>query len=157
MPAIEPLCEEETAVLERVPFCVFFLVAGADGKVDQQELEQFANGLLELSTSPALGGPEAPACLLVGNSSRYFEALQAEVKAFVASGGRAAALGRIEQGMKILDARLSAAMALGYKRGLYRLGEVIAEASGGVLGVGRVSRAEKEALVALGAVLDLPG
>jgi len=154
MAAVAPFSDEETAVLERVPFCVFFLVAGADGKVDQQELESFSNGLLEIATSAEIGGPDGAVGQILTRASRYFEALQVEVKAVVTSGGSRAALGRIEQGAAIVDARLPTADAVVFKRVVFQLGQMIAEASGGLLGVGKVSKAEKEALASLGGVLE---
>ena len=155
MPAIPPFDEQETAIIERVPFCVFFLVAGADGKVDQREFEGFVNGLLDVGTRDDLGGPDAPASQLLANSSRYFSALQDDVKESISKGGKPAALRRIQQGSALLDGRLPAQEAAAYKRAMFNLGQMVAEASGGILGMGAVSRSEREALVALGGVLGV--
>ncbi len=155
MAAIAPFDEEETGIIERVPFCVFFLVAGADGKVDDKEFEGFVNGLLEVGTDEALGGPESTGTLILGNASRYFSALHEEVKAFVAQGGKPAALRRIQHGAALLDGKLDRAQAAACKQAMFTLGQLVAEASGGILGMGAVSRAEREALVALGGVLGI--
>ena len=153
MPAIAPFDEQETGIIERVPFCVFFLVAGADGKVDQREFEGFVNGLLDVGTRDDLGGPEAPTSQLLANSSRYFSVLHDDVKAFVAQGGKPAALRRIQQGCALLDGKLGSTETSAFKRAMFNLGQMVAEASGGILGMGAVSRSEREALVALGGVL----
>jgi len=157
MPAIAPFDEQETGIIERVPFCVFFLVAGADGKVDDKEFEGFVNGLLDVGTSDDLGGPEAPSSQLLANSSRYFQALHADVKAFISQGGKAAALRRIQQGAALVDGKLGREEATAFKRAMFNLGQMVAEASGGILGMGAVSRSEKDALISLGGVLGIAG
>ena len=156
MAAVAPFDEQETATLNRLPFFAFFLVAGADGKVDEKEFESFVNGLVDASAADGCVIEEgSPVCRLLANSSRYFESLHPEAKAVIAQGGSEEALDRIGEGAALVDAKLDAKAATAYKECLFRLGRAVAESSGGVLGVGSISKVERNALVSLGGVLGV--
>jgi hypothetical protein len=57
----------------------------------------------------------------------------------------------------LIDAKLDASQAIRFKRAVSELGVGIAEASGGLLGMGSISKVEREALDRLATVLGPPG
>ena len=154
MAEVAPYNADETRRLERFPFYVFFLVAGADGVIDEKEFERFVHGLIDYSSE--LGGDDVGAdVMLIANSDRYFDTLHPEVKRIISEGGTAAALTGIQDGVALLNARLDAATAASFKQRMMTLAHSVAAASGGFLGVGSVSKVEKDALVQLSAILGV--
>ena len=156
MPAVAPFSDEETSAIERLPFLVFFLVAGSDGKVDDQEFNAFVNDLMDVATGEGEGHEDASVVhRLLANSSRYFESLHPQTKREVIEGGLDFILQTLEEGAALLDGTLDIHSAKAYKTALCHLGRAVAEASGGLLGIGNVSKDEKEALIKLSALLGV--
>lgn len=145
MAEIAPFDADETRRLECLPFHVFFLVAGADGVIDDKEFERFVGRLIDLAAESGMeeAGVETH---LLANSGRYFDSLHPLVKRMVAEGGADVALGAIAAGVALTNAKLDAADAEAFKRHLLELGESVAAASGGVMGVASISRSERAAL-----------
>jgi len=145
VPEVAPFNADETRRLERFPFYVFFLVAGADGVVDGKEFEGFVHRLIDFGSEAGMEG-SGPDAELLANSGRYFESLHAEVKKAVKDGGEDAVFAGLTDGIALLDARLDVSAAQAFKKRMLHLGETVAEASGGFMGVGSVSRFERAAL-----------
>ncbi len=156
MAEVAPYNADETRCLERLPFYVFFLVAGADGVIDEREFERFVKGLIDAGgdAGHAESGVDAE---VLANSGRYFDSLHPEVKRAVADDGAEAALRGISAAVSLLDAKLDVAQAQSFKRRMLELGESVAAASGGILGIGSVSKVEKVALGQLAAALGSIG
>lgn len=156
MAEVAPYNADETRRLERFPFYVFFLVAGADGNVDEKEFERFVHRLIDFASK--LGGENVgPGIELLANSERYFDSLHPEVKRMVTEGGPGVAITGITDAVALLDSRLDADRALAFKKRMLTLGQEVAEASGGFLGVGSVSKTEQVALKHLAKLLGVPG
>ncbi len=125
---------DEIASLYLGPLCVFFLVAGADGKVDKKETFVFLSFLRDRA---AMASPEVRALLhrAAGGLDEIQERFEHETPLSVLiQWGRAIGL-------------LTPAVAGEYKEVLVDLAREVAAASGGFLGFG--SRARKKQRVAI--------
>ena len=151
MGAVAPFTEEETGVLDLSPFHVFFLVAGADGKIDQKEFESFVHGLMDRGA-----GSEDIVSAVFANSGRYFDSYHQQARSAVVVGGAKASLKHIRVATDLLDDKLDGLDSLRFKRSLFKLGQRVAQASGGMLGMGgKVSAVEQAALGSLSGILGV--
>ncbi len=138
---------EDYAALKQSPFLVFFLVAGADGKMDKKELISFAeilsdpdklsSGFLKRIAAEVISDSTAIVTNMANSDLNYIEEL-----------------GILR---RVIDDNLSTEEGLAFKTSLLMIGKEIAEASGGFLGFGnKISKEEKGilALIALSLGID---
>jgi hypothetical protein len=135
----------EFGILIRSPLVVFFLVAGADGKVDKKEVMK----LLSLMQAAVEQG---------SHGTLFSAVLRSTVANLPVLMEEVAQVSPIEQ---LLELRLLVEQLFNphdcynFKKGLLSLGQSIAEASGGFLGIGsKVSKEEKLALTRIAQLLN---
>jgi hypothetical protein len=143
------LTEEELQTLAYAPMAVFCMVAAADGNIDKKEIEAFRQELLKglltdseiliRVTMGAMEGFEEMIMKLLSQEENILEKLM---------GVRV-----------ILDNRLPAEEADKFRSSLMTLGEAVASASGGFLGIfgSKIDKKEKKVLSALSELLGVPG
>lgn len=122
---------------------LFMLVAGADGKVDNKEWERFRAELENSSTNPLL-------------SLAYQELEGLDLAAIMAKAAAAAQDPRHSQlTRQSLQFRLTPEEYADFVGALFRSGLSVARASGGLLGMGRVSAKERLALLDFAVVFEV--
>ncbi len=132
--------------LQFSPLWVFGLVAGADGKVDMKEFGALLGTLVSSQFTENRLVRE-----VFGSVFRNFEAIWS--KYIEDDRGVDTAFKDVRQ---VLDATVEPQEARQFKLSLLRLADQVAEASGGVLGLGsKVSDSEKAAFVAAAVSLGL--
>ncbi len=140
-------------LIKEGPFIIFILMALADGEIDLKETTALAEVILNPSefkndflvqvirdAIPEITPTSIPECLapIMNNSPDYLNKLQ-ELK-------------------RAIDENLDASEALQFKMALIKLGYKIADASGGLFGLGsRVCKQEKKMLQTIAAVLGVTG
>ena len=150
MPHLEMLDDAERRLLCQLPFEVYFLIAGADGHVDRQELEGFFDGLQlgEKSDDPVVASFFAD---VRDRFDRYHDLAAAR-----AEQGLDALVDGIRLGTDVASHRLPGESSQRLRRTLFWLARLIAEASGdGESHVSRVSDEEAAALERLALVLGV--
>jgi tellurite resistance protein len=142
----QELSASETETLVDALYAVFALVAGADGEVDEPERKRFMEML-----GAAAQGPEPLHSVIVKALDHSDDR---KAKAFASS---EAAVDKVRAALRIADDRWDADAAGRFKHGLYKMGQAIAEASGGgFFGLRtRTSQTERDALAVLAACLGL--
>lgn len=130
--------------LLRAPFCIFLLVAAADGTVDRKEIQRFQDLFTAEEFKPIrdlMGDHELAAESLVQELLNPENDLH-EI---------------LSQSATTLDEMLEPALAQEMKQRLLRLGEEVAKASGGGLfGLGnKVSQEERTALDAIAQAMGI--
>ncbi|HEX2676987.1 MAG TPA: hypothetical protein VHM19_10115 [Polyangiales bacterium] len=125
---------------------VLALVAGADGEIDRGEEKRFLDMLSAAAQS------EEPLRSVVAAALDH--AKEREAQAFASA---EAALDKVRAAQTIVETRFDPEAARKWKRGLYAMGQAIAQASGGgFLGFkSRTSQTERDALVVLAACLGI--
>jgi hypothetical protein len=135
---------DEWQTLRFCPFWVFHAVGIADGKVDKKELGAF---LKEVQEAPLFKDALARNVLfsIAANLDAVFKAYHADPRNVMDGLGQAADL---------LDRRATPETVKGFKGSMLLIGHRVAEASGGLLGMGKkVSDKEKSALLLVRAAL----
>ncbi len=133
--------EAQYRKLMKAPIITFFLVASADGKLDEKEVAYFSKVLSNPASieSPLL----KKICLL---AVEQFEELCAEVYSAAVD-----PTDELAQIRTLLDNALPEDVAKRFKVGLLKLGQQIALSSGGFLGFGKkLDNEQKKAIIALG-------
>ncbi|MEM8593344.1 MAG: hypothetical protein AAGF06_00810 [Pseudomonadota bacterium] len=140
------LTASDFEVLQRVPFVVFFLVAGADGEVDKKEIVKFMkimagktsfeHPLLNQIIETVRDDMEEMSMSMQKEGVNYLEELEA-VRA-------------------IVDRSLTPEQANAFKISLFKLGQQIAEASGGLFGFGaKIGKEEEMVLRVIAGTLEI--
>lgn len=149
----EGIDHEDYELIKEAPFIIFILMALADGEIDLKETTALAEVILNPSTFkndflvqvirdaiPEITPTSIPECLapIMNNSPDYLNKLQ-ELK-------------------RAIDENLDASEALQFKQALIKLGYKIADASGGLFGLGsRVCKQEEQMLRTIAKVLGVTG
>jgi len=149
----EGIDSEDYELLKEAPFIVFILMALADGEIDLKETTALAKVILDPSAFkndflvqvirdaiPDITPTSIPECLapIMNNGPDYLNKLQ-ELK-------------------RAIDENLDASEALQFKQALIKLGYKIADASGGLFGLGsRVCKQEEQMLRTIAKVLGVTG
>jgi hypothetical protein len=140
------LTEEELRILAYAPIAVFCIVAAADGKIDEKEVEAFRH---ELNKGLLSGGVFVRTSMdaIAGFEEMVMELLSQEENILV----------KLMEIRGMLDNRLSPDDADEFRSSLIAIGEAVASASGGFLGIfgSKIDKKEKEALSALRALLGI--
>lgn len=128
------LSQEDYQTLQFSPFWVFSAIAQADGKVDKKEVAAFAKLVseAELFTHPFVRE-------VMKSISTDFNSTWVAYR----SDSRAVAEA-LEEVAGILDANLDSQDAMHFKRALLGIAIQIAEASGGILGLGQKASKEEK-------------
>jgi nucleotide-binding universal stress UspA family protein len=138
--SLDTLTDEERHALLLSPFQVLAHVGGADGKVDQKEREALLSGLRGLKVE--------------GIAAALFRSALDNFESFVERALAQPGLDPLRAAAAILDSRFEPAEAEAVKDALIQLGERVADASGGIFGLGsRISGEEKVALREVGRAL----
>jgi hypothetical protein len=127
-------------------YAVLALVAGADGEIDKGELGRF-HQMLEAASQ----GDE-PLRSVIAKALEHTK--ERAAKAYATADE---AVDKVREALRVADARWSPEAAQRYRQGLHRMGQAIADASGGgFLGLrARTSQSEEDALAVLAACLGL--
>ena len=139
--------QEEFDLLKRSVFMVFAAVAASDGKIEKKEAETFVKSLTsgELLENPLMNR-------IVTNVIHDIPGIMASIF----SGEAPSPAVELLQVRLVVDERMPADQADGFKRALLTLGHSIASASGGLFGFGsKVSKEEKQALAAIATCLGV--
>ena len=143
----EKFSQEEWELLKLLPFQVFYLVAGADGKIDQEEIGQLQKDLRD-----------APFYKDALHKELSLDILSSDIKALIREAGDITKLAeRTRQIKAFLKQKLTPEEYQKFLGSMFMNGVKIARASGGgVLGLGdKVSAEEKRALAAFAATFEL--
>jgi len=146
MPTLESLTTEDQRTLRCAPLWMLHLVGGADGKVDKKEWEALRFALRrEGPLDIGLVGQ------VFGAVSENYEKMDEETL----NAGIPAIDGLSSTG-QLLDRACSPGESQHFKEALLALGSAVAEASGGVLGVGsKICGAERQAIRAAAKALGI--
>lgn len=141
------LDDEDYKVLAYAPVAVFFIVAGADGKIDNKEARAFQKEVVAgmVAESEIM---QRSIIYTLANFEDIFAELQSQ---------KVNMKEKLEQIIAILDTKTSEDEALKFKISLLTIGKSIAEASGGFLGIfgSKISKKEKQALAMLAVFLGV--
>ncbi len=143
----EKFSQEEWELLKLLPFQVFYLVAGADGKIDQEEIGQLQKDLRD-----------APFYKDELHKELTIDILSSDIKALIKEAGKIDKLAeRTRQIKECLKEKLTIKEYQKFLGSIFMNGVKVARASGGgVLGLGeKVSAEEKRALGAFAAIFEL--
>jgi hypothetical protein len=140
-----PRASQLTA-LQLAPFVVFILVAGADGTVDQGELRALPGGLRTLAQETTILGEAVEVAM---------QADAEETLRLVRGMGLSGWVTTLSAVRVAIDDVLDPRAANAEKQALFALGHMIADASGGFMGFGRVDADEKRALALIAATLGI--
>ena len=142
--SLEGFSDTELHALMIAPVLVFFLVAAADGRVDSKEQASFSSTLTGDLTHQPLFFQEVVSLTLL-NLGRCMEIVAAMARegSLIELAGAS-----FKVGIKAVAARHSRSTADNFKDALIELGEQIAGASGGILGIfgARISKNERAVL-----------
>ncbi|WP_321405867.1 hypothetical protein [Tolumonas auensis] len=149
----EEIDYEDYELLKEAPFIIFILMAFADGKIDLKETKALAEVVLNpdmfqndflvqliRDAIPEINHTSIPQCLapIMNNNPDYVEKLNNLKRA--------------------IDKNLNTSEALEFKKALINLGYKIADASGGLFGMGnRVCKQEKQMLRTIASILGVTG
>lgn len=141
------LSEQEFNLLVYAPVAVFCLVAGADRKIDSKEINAFQR---ELVKGVSVESKTLQKVLMEAASD-----FQPMVKYLLSDEVDLDSI--MPRVVKVLDSRLTAQEAMHFKVSLLRIGTLVAQASGGVLGIfgDKVCKAEKSVLADLTTLFGL--
>ncbi|OUS23722.1 hypothetical protein A9Q99_27180 [Gammaproteobacteria bacterium 45_16_T64] len=142
----ERFTEEEWQSLLYAPLMIFNIVAGADGRIDQKEAQEFKNLLVEglLSDIELMK-------LVMNELLQDLEGLTSKVFS-----GEMDPNDCMESIRRAVDVELNEEEALAFKLALLTIGKKIAQASGGFLGMGsKICLSEKQAMARLAAALHV--
>jgi hypothetical protein len=143
----EKFSEVEWQLLKLLPFQVFILVAGADGKIDQDEIAQLQK---DLRDAPFYKDPL--------HRELFIDILTSDINALIQEAADVSKLTeRASQMRTILKQRLTPEEYQRFLGSMFINGLRVARASGGgPLGLGdKVSEEEKRALTAFAAIFEL--
>ena len=143
----EKFTKEEWELLKVLPFQVFVMVAGADGRVDKDELAQLKK---DLRDAPCYKDPL--------HRELFVDILSSDIKALIKEATDVSKFTeRVNRMKAILKKKLTPSEYQRFVGSMFINGLKIARASGGgLLGLGdKVSKEEKLALVAFAAMFNL--
>ena len=143
----EKFTQEEWQLLKLLPFQVFVLVAGADGRVDKEEVAQLQK---DLRDAPFYKDPL--------HRELFVDILSSDINSLIREAADATKLpARASQMKTILQQKLTPEEYQRFIGSMFINGVKVARASGGgVLGLGdKVSEEEKRALALFAAMFDL--
>ena len=143
----EKFTQEEWELLKLLPFQVFYLVAGADGKIDKEEVGQLQKDLRD-----------APFYKDMLHKELSIDILSSDIKALIKEAGNVNKLAERTSQMKtFLKQKQTPEEYQKFLGSLFMNGVKVARASGGgVLGLGdKISAEEKRALGAFAAIFEL--
>jgi len=143
----EKFTQEEWQLLKLLPFQVFVLVAGADGRIDKDEVAQLQKDLRE---APYYKDPL--------HRELFMDILSSDINALIKEAANVAKLAERASQMKVtLKEKLRPDEYQRFVASMFINGLKTARASGGgFLGFGdKVSKEEKRALVMFAAMFDL--
>jgi hypothetical protein len=143
----ERFTQEEWQLLKLLPFQVFVLVAGADGRIDKEEVAQLQKDLRD-----------APFYKDVLHRELFVDILSSDINALIKEAADATKLAERAGKMKaILQQKLTPEEYQRFVGSMFINGLKVARASGGgILGLGdKVSEEEKRALTMFATVFEL--
>jgi len=143
----EKFTQEEWQLLKLLPFQVFVLVAGADGRIDKEEVAQLQKDLRD-----------APFYKDLLHRELFIDILSSDINALITEAADVTKLAaRASQMKAILQQKLTPEEYQRFVGSMFINGVKVARASGGgVLGLGdKVSEEEKRALALFAAMFDL--
>lgn len=143
----EKFTQEEWQLLKLLPFQVFVLVAGADGRVDKEEVAQLQK---DLRDAPFYKDPL--------HRELFVDILSSDINSLIREAADATKLpARASQMKTILQQKLTPEEYQRFIGSMFINGVKVARASGGgILGLGdKVSEEEKRALALFAAMFDL--
>ena len=143
----EKFTDEEWQLLKILPFQVFILVAGADGRIDQEEVAQLQKDLRD-----------APFYKDALHKELFLDILSSDINALIREAADVSKLAeRASQVKALLKQKLTPDEYQRFLGSMFINGVRVARASGGgVLGLGeKVSDEEKRALTAFAATFEL--
>ncbi len=143
----EKFTQEEWGLLKLLPFQVFIMVAGADGRIDKEEVGQLQKDLRD-----------APFYKDALHKELFMDILSSDINALIQEAGNATKLPeRLSQMKIILKQKLAPEEYQRFLGSMFMNGVKVARASGGgVLGLGeKVSAEEKRALAVFAANFEL--
>ena len=143
----EKFTQEEWELLKLLPFQVFILVAGADGRIDKEEVAQLQKDFRE-----------APFYKDALHKELFIDILSSDINALIKEAGNVTRLAeRTSQIKALLKQKLTPEEYQRFVGSMFINGVKVARASGGgVLGLGdKVSAEEKRALAAFAATFEL--
>ena len=121
----QPLGADDTAALGRLPFHAYFLVAGADGSIDADELKGFFEGVLLMGESD-----DTALAAIFSLTKSSFDTFHVEIVAASKRDGADGLLASLRAGAELSKSRLPEDTAHRFLQTLYFLGKMVAEASG---------------------------
>lgn len=134
---VGPFSSLEWNKIQELPVALFFLVAGADGDIDQKEQQEF----VKILNSENLEYAEGVRAMILSSGNDYYT-IRDEVK----SDGYDK-WNTVEVASKLFEKCLTEEESLEYKKSLYQYSVRIASSSGGFLGFG--SKIDKQELAVL--------
>ena len=143
----EKFTHEEWQLLKILPFQVFIMVAGADGRIDKDEIAQLQKDLRD-----------APFYKDELHKELLIDILSSDINALIKEAGAATKVAeRTSQMRTILQQKLTPDEYQRFLGSMFLNGLRVARASGGgALGLGdKVSKEEKGALVTLATIFEL--
>lgn len=143
----EKFTQEEWQLLKLLPFQVFVLVAGADGRIDKEEVAQLQK---DLRDAPFYKDPL--------HRELFIDILSSDINALITEAADVTKLAaRASQMKAILQQKLTPEEYQRFVGSMFINGVKVARASGGgVLGLGdKVSEEEKRALALFATMFDL--
>jgi len=143
----EKFTQEEWQLLKLLPFQVFVLVAGADGRIDKEEVAQLQKDLRD-----------APFYKDLLHRELFIDILSSDINALITEAADVTKLAaRASQMKAILQQKLTPEEYQRFVGSMFINGVKVARASGGgVLGLGdKVSEEEKRALALFATMFDL--
>lgn len=136
--ASDAFSTDEWLKVQKAPYIVFVMVAGADGKIDKKEADQFIQFLMNC---------EKDKSDLFHRSVTQTIQCTSEIMNQVLGASTVDLMYELRAIREIVNAKAPADQIQPFKDTLLVLGQVIAEASGGFMGLGdKVSKEEKSAL-----------
>jgi hypothetical protein len=143
------LTAEELQTLAYAPMAVFCMVAAADGNIDKKEIEAFRQELLK--------GLLTDSEILIRVTMGAMEGFEEMITKLLSQEENI--LMKLVEARVLLDNRLPAEESHKFRLSLMTLGEAVASASGGFLGVfgSKIDKKEKKVLSALSELLGVSG
>jgi len=143
----EKFSQEEWELLKLLPFQVFIMVAGADGRIDKEEVAQLQKDFRD-----------APFYKDALHKELFIDILSSDINALIREAGNVTKLLERSSQMKaILKQKLTPEEYQRFLGSMFMNGVKVARASGGgILGLGdKVSEEEKRALATFAATFEL--
>lgn len=140
------LCAADWARLAKAPCLVFMMVVSAEGTVNERELTRFEKLLNEPHDAPS-----SMVAKIIGIARENIEGLVAEIL----SSETTPPMEMLEVRALLGSGKIPASESKAFARYVYSFAESVASASGGIFGMGRISKREGEVLATLRLLLRL--